>query len=168
MLERDLKLIHLKDEKSYLLDIVKSAAHRADQEKRFSEAILLYNLAEEYDSVISVLNAELGNSLSRPSSSPTSLSESSAYFKSGAESVGMAAKGQQEDVAKVARGILEHYDRSSGKGGRVSRKNRETCEILMRLREALTLYEQSRLDLALEVSFETLLLPSAKSVTRFT
>lgn len=152
MLERDLVLLHLKDEKSYLLDIVKSAAHRADQEKRFSEAILLYNLAEEYDSVISVLNVELGNSLSKPSSSTNSSSESNSYFKESSESVGMAARGGQEDVAKVARGILEHYDRSSGKGGRVSRKNRETCESLMRLREALTLYEQGRLELALEVN----------------
>lgn len=150
MLERDLKLIHLKDEKSYLLGIVKAAAHRADQEKRFSEAILLYNLAEEYDAVISVLNVELGNSLSRPSSASAG-SEAAAYFRAGGESVAMAAG--QEDVAKIARSILEHYDRSSGIGGRVSRKNRETCEVLMRLKEAMTLYEENRLDHALEVSF---------------
>lgn len=36
-------------------------------------------------------------------------------------------------------------------GGRVSRKKRETCEILMRLKEAMTLYEQGRLDHALQV-----------------
>lgn len=146
MLERDLVLLHLKDEKSYLLDIVKSAAHRADQEKRFSEAILLYNLAEEYDSVISVLNVELGNSLSRPSNTSSSNQD---YYQSSGESIGMAV---QDDVAKVARGILEHYDRSSGKGGRVGRKNRETCESLLRLREALTMYEQGNLEGSLEVS----------------
>lgn len=146
-IERDLKLIHLKDERSYLLGIVKAAAQRADQEKRFSEAILLYNLAEEYDSVISVLNVELGNSLSRPSTG-TSTAEASAYFAKG-ETVGLAAG--QEDVAKVARSILEHFDRSSGMSGRVSRKNRETCEILMRLKEAMTLYEQNRLEQALQV-----------------
>lgn len=147
-IERDLKLIHLKDEKSYLRGIVKTAAHRADQEKRFSEAVLLYNIAEEYDSVISVLNVELGNSLSRPSSTGTGGSEAEAYFSKG-ETVSIAAG--QEDVAKVARSILEHYDRSSSMGGRVSRKNRETCEVLMRLKEAMTQYEQGRLDQALQV-----------------
>lgn len=148
-IERDLKLIHLKDEKLYLSGIVKTAAHRADQEKRFSEAILLYNIAEEYDSVISVLNVELGNSLSRPSATASGNAESGSYFANGG-TVGIAAG--QEDVAKVARTILEHYDRSSSMGGRVSRKNRETCEILMRLKEAMTLYEQGRLDHALQVS----------------
>lgn len=130
-----------------MLGIVKTAARRADQEKRFSEAILLYNLAEEYDSVISVLNGELGASLSRPSTATGSV-ESDAYFAKG-ETVGLAAG--QDDVAKIARSILEHYDRSSGMGGRVSRKNRETCEVLLRLKEAMSLYEQNRLDQALQV-----------------
>lgn len=149
MLERDLKLIHLKDEPSYLLGIVKAAAQRADQEKRFSEAILLFNLAEEYDSVISVLNVELGHSLSRPSGTSIAAQDAAkAYFANGTVSLAVA----QEDVTQIARGILEHYDRSSGIGGRVSRKNRETCEVLLRLKEAMVLYEQNQLERALAVS----------------
>ncbi|ORY89113.1 NIC-domain-containing protein [Leucosporidium creatinivorum] len=155
-IERDLKLIHLKDEKLYLSGIVKTAAHRADQEKRFNEAILLYNIAEEYDSVISVLNVELGNSLSRPSATASGNAESGSYFANGG-TVGIAAG--QEDVAQVARTILEHYDRSSSMGGRVSRKNRETCEILMRLKEAMTLYEQGRLDHALQAIEDVNIIP---------
>ncbi|KAM0790861.1 hypothetical protein ACM66B_004702 [Microbotryomycetes sp. NB124-2] len=160
-IERDLKLVHLKDERSYLLDIVKAAAQRADQEKRFSEAILLYNLAEDYDSVIAVLNVELGVSLSKPSTSTTTnagsgTTEASAYFSKG-ETIGLAAG--QDDVAKVARSILEHYDRSSGMSGRVSRKNRETCEVLLRLKEAMTLYEQNKLDSALQTIEDVNIIP---------
>ncbi|KAK4050856.1 nuclear pore complex subunit [Microbotryomycetes sp. JL201] len=151
-IERDLKLVHLKDERSYLLGIVKAAAQRADQEKRFSEAILLYNLAEEYDSVIAVLNAELGVSLSKPSMNAAE-STDQAYFSKG-ETVGLAAG--QDDIAKVARSILEHYDRSSGMSGRVSRKNRETCEVLLRLKEAMVSYEQNKLDSALQASAKTI------------
>ncbi|BGP18714.1 hypothetical protein JCM10213_009192 [Rhodosporidiobolus nylandii] len=152
-IERDLKLLHLPDSRSYLLSIVKSAAARADMEQRFSEAILLYNLAEEYDAVISVLNVELGNSLSRPSSIPA------AHSAANAAKVGLAAAAAQEDVVAVARSILEHYDRSAGMGGRVSRKRRETCETLMRLKEGMRAYEQGEWEKALELIASTSLLP---------
>ncbi|KWU41638.1 NIC-domain-containing protein [Rhodotorula sp. JG-1b] len=152
-IERDLKLLHLADSRTYLLDIVKSAAERADVEQRFSEAILLYNLAEEYDAVIAVLNVELGNSLSRPAAS--SSSTGSRNFP--AQTIGMAAG--QEDVAQVARSILEHYDRSASMGGKVSRKRRETCETLMRLKEALSAYENGQLGQALQAIESTNLIP---------
>ncbi|GAA6041370.1 hypothetical protein JCM8097_007689 [Rhodosporidiobolus ruineniae] len=157
-IERDLKLLHLPDSRAYLLSIVKAAASRADLEQRFSEAILLYNLAEEYDAVIAVLNVELGNSLSRPSASsaaPTSAAN--------AARVGLAAAAAQEDVVAVARSILEHYDRSAGMGGKVSRKRRETCETLMRLKEAMGLYERGELEAALATIESTSLLPLSPS-----
>ncbi|KAM0753758.1 NIC-domain-containing protein [Meredithblackwellia eburnea MCA 4105] len=148
MLERDLKLMMLDGEQSYLLGIVKAAAQRADQEKRFSEAILLYNLAEEYDSVISVLNVELGNSLSLPSTSASggaaAAPSAGGYFKNGTGSVSLAAG--QEDVAKIARSILEHYGRS---GNKMTKRNWQTCEVLLRLKEAMVLYEQGNLELSL-------------------
>ncbi|GAA5972866.1 hypothetical protein JCM21900_003328 [Sporobolomyces salmonicolor] len=161
-IERDLKLLHLPDSRSYLLGIVKSAAQRADSEQRFSEAILLYNLAEEYDAVIAVLNVELGNSLSKPSTSIAGRvggsADGNAYFRDeGKGTVGMAAG--QEDVAMVARSILEHYDRSAGMGGKVSRKRKETCEVLMRLKEAMGAYEQGKLEQALQTIESTSLIP---------
>ncbi|GAA5894119.1 hypothetical protein JCM6882_007988 [Rhodosporidiobolus microsporus] len=153
-IERDLKLLHLPDSRAYLLDIVKAAASRADLEQRFSEAILLYNLAEEYDAVISVLNVELGNSLSRPS---TSSAPSTSVANAG--KVGLAAAAAQEDVVAVAKSILEHYDRSAGMGGKVSRKRRETCECLMRLKEAMGMFERGELEAALATIESTSLLP---------
>lgn len=144
MLELDLKLIKLKDEKSYLHGIVKSAAKRADQEKRFSEAILLYNIAEEYDAVISVLNVELGASLSKPSLPTTSFGTE----KKGVH-LGMAVG--MEDIVGVTRAILEHYDKLAGINSRVGRKNRECCEMLLRLKECLGLYEEGKLEQALMV-----------------
>ncbi|GAA5917547.1 hypothetical protein JCM8208_005072 [Rhodotorula glutinis] len=154
-IERDLKLLHLADSRAYLLGIVKSAAERADLEQRFSEAILLYNLAEEYDAVIAVLNVELGNALSKPAGAP---SASTAGLPEGFKgTVGMAAG--QEDVALVAKSILEHYDRAAGMGGKVSRRRRETCEVLMRLKEALSLYESGKLEQALQTIESTNLIP---------
>ncbi|SCV71462.1 BQ2448_3050 [Microbotryum intermedium] len=163
LIERDLKLIHLKDERSYLLEIVKSAATRADQEKRFSEAILLYNLADEWDSVIAVLNAELGQSLTKPSINVKGVDGSSRggheeYFAKSNATVGLAAG--QEDIAQIARSILQHYDRQSGgAGGRISRKNRDTCHVLLRLKEAMTLNEQGQFEKALQTIQDVNLVP---------
>ncbi|BGP26679.1 nuclear pore complex protein Nup93 [Rhodotorula toruloides] len=158
-IERELKLLHLADSRAYLLGIVKSAAERADLEQRFSEAILLYNLAEEYDAVIAVLNVELGNSLSKPSVPGHGAGQSRGGFFADASkgTVGMAAG--QEDVAQVARSILEHYDRSAGMGGKVSRRRRETCEVLMRLKDAMGVYEQGKLEQALQTIESTNLIP---------
>lgn len=153
-IEKDLKLLQLPDSKTYLLSIVKSAAERANSEQRFSEAILLYNLAEEYDSVIVVLCHELSNSLSKPSSSLTSKTGASLdgnqYFREGQQTMGGMTSGSQE-ITEVAKSILEHYDKSSQMSSRVSRKNRETCLVLMRLKEGMRYYEQSHYEQALQV-----------------
>lgn len=142
-IERDLDLIHLKNDKEYLSSIVKVAAQRADQEKRFADTILLYNLAEEYDSVIQVLNVALGASLSQPSSGTA---------KEGEQAGQSVSFGMADDLVSSARGILDHYDRSSKVLHRISKKARETCRILLRLKEAFTLYEQqNRLEDSLEI-----------------
>ncbi|GAA5938812.1 linker nucleoporin NIC96 [Sporobolomyces koalae] len=170
-IEKDLKLLHLPDARTYLLSIVKSAAQRADTEQRFSEAVLLYNLAEEYDAVIAVLNLELSNSLSKPSGSIVNETggslDGNAYFgtRGGGDSsrgtIGMTAAmgGAGQDVTQIAKSILEHYDRSTSMSSRVGRKRRETCQVLMRLKEAMIAYEQSKFEQALQTIESTSLLP---------
>lgn len=140
-IERDLKLIHLKDEKDYLLSIVKVAAQRADQEKRFADTVLLYNLAEEYDAVVRVLITALGASLSQPSSSS----------RESIQAHDSITFGMQEDLVASVRSILDHYDRSAIILHRISKKARDTCNTLLRLKEMFNLYEQNRLENALTI-----------------
>lgn len=153
MLEQDLRLINIKDEKTYLNSIVKEAALRADQEKRFSDSILLYNLAEEYDAVVLVLVGELGRSLAKPSSTPSNSTgagaDDSMMTEAGEGSIGASVG--REDIISVTKSILNHYDRMASIGSQVSRKNRESCEILLRLKEGLTLYQEGKLEMALMV-----------------
>ena len=153
--EQDLKLLHLRNEKEYLQNIVKAAAQRADQEKRFADTILLYNLAEEYDSVVQVLNAALGASLSKPGATAAESAQAQA-----SKSFGMV-----DDVASSARSILEHYDRSAMILHRISRKSRETCRMLLQLRDAFTLQEQNRLQEALDKVEELHLIPLRSDLT---
>lgn len=138
-IERDIKLAHIPDERSYLLSIVKVAAARSTTQQRLSDTIILYNLAEEYDAVVAVLNKALGASLSQPSS---------AASDAGARSVGFGA---EEDLGPTARGILEHYQRDFSKWDKVGQRNRETCKVLLRLKEVFEAYQQGKLEKALEV-----------------
>lgn len=148
-IEKDLKLIHLRNDKDYLQGIVKAAAQRADQEKRFADTILLYNLAEEYDAVVQVLNAALGASLSSPNATAAESAQAQA-----SQSFGMV-----DDVVSSARSILEHYDRSAVMLHRISKKARETCKMLLQLKDAFTLQQQNRLQEALERIEELSIIP---------
>jgi nuclear pore complex protein Nup93 len=140
-IERDLKLIRLKDEKDYLLSIVKVAAQRADQEKRFADTVLLYNLAEEYESVVRVLIAALGASLSQPSSSS----------RESAQAHDSITFGMQDDLVSSVKSILEHYERSAVILHRISKKARDTCNTLLKLKQVFNLYEENRLENALSI-----------------
>lgn len=147
MLERDLKLIGLEhDAHSYLLNIVREAARRADDADRFSEALVLYNLAEDYDAVVGVLNAELGAALSRPSLSAAD----DAGDDSAATSTMGLASASRENVVATAQNILAHYDRSMAVHGRVKRATRETCETLLVLTSAVRAYERGLFARALD------------------
>lgn len=149
-IEKDLKLIHLRNEREYLFSIVKTAAQRADQEKRFADTVLLYNLAEEYDAVIQVLNTALGASLSQPSAGQSA---------EGAEAGRSSSFGMADDLVSSAKAILEHYDRSAQILHRISKKSKETCGVLLRLKEAISLYEQSKLDDALTIIEQLSIVP---------
>jgi nuclear pore complex protein Nup93 len=64
-----------------------------------------------------------------------------------------------DDLVTSARGILDHYDRSAIVLHRISKKARETCNILLRLKEAFALQEQNRLEDALNVIEQLNIIP---------
>lgn len=146
-IEKDIKLAHIPDERSYLLGIVKVAAARTSSQQRLSDAIILYNLAEDYDTVIAVLNKALGSSLSQPTSKDSA--------KGGSVDFGASS-----DVGSMARGILEHYQNDVVKWNRVGEKNRETCEVLLTLKEAFMLFQAGQYEQSLEVSLPCSFEPS--------
>jgi len=140
MIERDLSLIKLSNHREYLETIVKQAAERAFRERRLRDAIRLFNIAEEYDRVIAVINMELGSSLFQPGSKP-----GSSRMDEEMEGTGVGLKGAtvsltaSEDIVAVANNVLAHYDRTSTISSRITRKNRDTCALLLRLKTVLDL-----------------------------
>jgi hypothetical protein len=127
------------------LTIVKAAAARSSTQQKLTDAIILYNLAEDYDTVIAVLNRAVGSSLAQPSASTPSGTAAGTE----ARSVGF---GGEQDIGSLTQGIIDHYQSDASKWGKVSERNRETCLVLLRFKEAFALYEAGRLEQALEVS----------------
>lgn len=121
------------DPKSWIKSIVASVVTSADSNVSFNDIILLYNIAENYDSVIATLNSELGSSLSQPSQPNVQLSTTTA----------------SQDVLTTAKSVLEHYEAN---GIRLNKNARETLQKLIKLKDAFGMYESGRLDDALVVS----------------
>ena len=96
-------------------------------ETRFNDSILLYNIVEDYNGVLAVLNNELGMSLLQSS---------------------MAGTTSTQDVLSIAKSILEHYARD---GVRLDPKKRETAQALIKLKESFSFFENNRWDDALVV-----------------
>jgi nuclear pore complex protein Nup93 len=129
---------------------VRTAAVRAEHEKRFQQAVMLYNLAEEYDAVLAVVSAELAASLSRGAArTGVRTSPSTPFYRAESDP---RDSSDQEDVGSTARAVLQHYTSNSRIAMRVSAKSRQTCEMLLHLREGIQLHEAGKLEQALAVS----------------
>lgn len=167
MIERDLSLIKLFNQREYLETIVKQAAERAFRERRLRDAIRLFNIAEEYDRVIAVINIELGASLFQPGSKPAST-----RMDEDMDGSRLAAKGAtvsltaSEDIVAVANNVLAHYDRTTTISSRITRKNRDTCALLLRLKTVLGLHEQGKNEQAMAMLDSIDLLPPGNDLVQ--
>ncbi|PLW33624.1 hypothetical protein PCANC_23913 [Puccinia coronata f. sp. avenae] len=167
MIERDLSLIKLSNHREYLETIVKQAAERAFRERRLRDAIRLFNIAEEYDRVIAVINIELASSLFQPGSK-----QASSRINNDMNGSGVGPKGAtvsltaSEDIFAVANNVLAHYDRTSTISSRITRKNRNTCALLLRLKTVLDLHEQGKNEQALTMLDSIDVLPTGNDLVQ--
>ncbi|PLW14842.1 hypothetical protein PCASD_15821 [Puccinia coronata f. sp. avenae] len=167
MIERDLSLIKLSNHREYLETIVKQAAERAFRERRLRDAICLFNIAEEYNWVIAVINIELASSLFQPGSKQASSRTNDDMNGSGAGPKGATVSlAASEDIVAVANNVLAHYDRTSTISSRITRKNRDTCALLLRLKTVVDLHEQGKNEQALTMLDSIDLLPTGNDLVQ--
>ncbi|SAM84527.1 related to NIC96-nuclear pore protein [Ustilago bromivora] len=131
LIERNLPLIKIKNEREFLSTIVQVAATQCDLAHRTESAILLYNLAGQHDTVVAVLNKELGARLTDPSSA--------AEYKSTGLSSG-ASFSAASNLVTLATAILDTYEKQFGYSG----KNRDTCRRLLELKKAVGLHSDGQ------------------------
>ncbi|KAE8233911.1 hypothetical protein CF326_g1051 [Tilletia indica] len=149
-LERSLPLLKLQNQPSFLRDIVHQAAEASEANFQIRAAILLYNLAEDYDKVLAVLNKELGATLM----DPVDLSGPSAAPASRG-AVGQIAASQiladgAGSTTGMARDILKNYEGTAHISKNLSVRNRQTCRTLLGLKEFIDLYVARDYEKALE------------------
>lgn len=131
LIERSLPLIKIKNEREFLSTIVQVAATQCDMAHRTESAILLHNLAGQHDTVVAVLNKELGARLTEPSSATE--------WKSAELSSG-ASFSAASNLVTLATAILDAYEKQFGYSG----KNRDTCRRLLELKKAVGLHSDGQ------------------------
>lgn len=140
-IEERMQLISLPNEEQYLRAITEQAAIKADEDGRTADAILLYQLSEEYDTVVSIINKSLGEAISvvelgRPMSS---LPEGLPLMISATE-----------DPAQLARNMMKVYSDNPAILSKVSRRSRETCTILLQIVNAREAFSRKDWDACLK------------------
>lgn len=113
VIEQRKSLILLSNEDEFLTKITGQAAVRADEEGRFQESILLYQLSKEYNSVIIIVNKLMGELLN--------VTE---YDK---------ILSKDEEIINVANNLSMIYNLNQEISSKIELKNKETCSNLLKL-----------------------------------
>nr|ODN86462.1 nuclear pore complex protein Nup93 [Cryptococcus depauperatus CBS 7841] len=162
VVEKDLKLLKLDDEKDYLRQVVLAAAERSFVDASLADSIELFHLAGAYDKVIETVNRTLGHSLGQ-SSHPSLPTDAAQVGLSG-------AFGGAHDLYELAQKVHAVYEKDWRKKNSVESKNWHTLETLLTLKLGMSQFAADRPDLALETFKRTDLLPldhDATTVMRY-
>ncbi|QGN18422.1 nucleoporin NIC96 [Kluyveromyces marxianus] len=118
IVEERQSLLQLQDQKDFLYKITEQAARRADEEGRVQDSLLLYQLSEEYDIVMSIVNKLLGELLST-----TEINQ---------PLFGLDDNNETNPVL-IAKRLIEVYINNIEISKKVQQKNKETCITLLKL-----------------------------------
>ncbi|KAJ1732278.1 nuclear pore complex subunit [Coemansia sp. Benny D160-2] len=134
-LEHYLPLLGISTPEQFAQTIVRKLADRSRDEGRLADAVLLYNLAERYNTVLNVLCRQLGEAL----------------YQTGIEAV--------SEVEGVARAVLEHYQQREHIARVLDERAVSTCSTLLAVTEFVASHSRGAYEEALELIASTQLLP---------
>lgn len=132
-IEELMPLIHLENLSEYLRAITEQAAIKAEEDGRISDAVLLYQLSEEFDTVVNIVNKSLGEMLAvQPLGQ--------AISQGLGENTMPLVLSTTENPAQLARHVMEIYQSNISIFNKVKPRNRETCMTLLQICDARDLY----------------------------
>ena len=139
-IEERLQILSLPDQHAYLRTITVEAASVADDNGRITDAVLLYQLADDYDNVINVVNRALSEAIAvdigqeEPSMQimkPRTEPQSSGQQDSSLSLLSV------DDPMILAKRIMQIYQSNTNQYmANIKDVNRQTCGTLVRLMEA--------------------------------
>ncbi|SMN19100.1 similar to Saccharomyces cerevisiae YFR002W NIC96 Component of the nuclear pore complex, required for nuclear pore formation [Maudiozyma saulgeensis] len=118
VIEERLPLLHLRDESEFLRVITEQAARKADEDGRVHDSLLLYQLSEEYDIVLSIVNNLLGDILSNADLTQPLLQTSD---------------NSETNPILLARKLITTYVDNLEISKKISNKNSDTCLFLLKM-----------------------------------
>ncbi|KAJ2899224.1 nuclear pore complex subunit [Coemansia aciculifera] len=151
MLERFLPLLGMTSEQ-FSQTIIRRLADRSRDEGRLQDTVMLYNLGERYNTVLTVLCKQLGEVLYQRSTSTASNSSSNALNMDSA-SAGL------EDVEGVARAVLNHYRQREHIARVLDDRAVSACSTLLAVIDFSNCHQRGAYEEALEIIESTNLLP---------
>ena len=125
VIEERQPLLHMNNEKEFLHKITEQAAHKADEDGRVYDGLLLYQLSEEYDVVISIVNDLVGDLLSN-----TDLEQPLVSIEDNSET----------NPILIADKLVDMYLNNLEISKQVHTRNKETSLLLLRIAESRRSY----------------------------
>ncbi|KAJ1822828.1 nuclear pore complex subunit [Coemansia sp. RSA 2599] len=158
-LERYLPLLGISSHEQLSQTIIRRLADRSRDEGRLADTVLLYNLGERYNTVLTVLCKQLGEILyiygSNAGGGP-SIGVSSDFAADNAMGL--------DDVEGVARAVLAHYKQREHIAQALDVRAVNTCSALLTVMDFLALHRKGAYENALQVIETTQLLPLGEMV----
>ncbi len=165
-IEERLQILSLADQQAYLTTITVEAASVADDNGRITDAVLLYQLAEDYDNVITIINRSLSEAVA------VDIGQEQAplqIFKPRTDGVSLQRQDSSlsllsvDDPMILARRVIGLYEKNTNQYlSKIKEVNRQTCGILLRMMEAKKKVAAREWAAAIDVGR---LLPSLRSST---
>lgn len=143
-----MRLIKLTDQREYLRTITEQAAVQADDDGRANDAVLLYHLAEDYDTVLQIVNKNLSDYIASEEA-PTRYQDLTATNGLLNSSLSLTSV---EDPVQLAQNMLKMYGANVSVYTKIELRNREACGVLLRIAEAKKLFANGDWEACLVVS----------------
>ncbi|ORX58562.1 NIC-domain-containing protein [Piromyces finnis] len=135
-------LIHIGDHRHFIKYLVKPTARSCESEGRLADAVYLYNLSENYETVVDILNKQLSDALASHQYSLT-----------------------QDHPVILAQNIMQNYVKQSSNFGSLESKQK-TCAILIKLTRFMDAYQRNSLAEALNIMKELDIIPLEGDMTK--
>ena len=147
-----MKLIKLDDQREYLRTITEQAAGQANDDGRASDAVLLYHLAEDFETVIEIINKNLSDSIA---SEDVTLGFSHQAGTSALPSAGSSLT-SVDDPVQLAKRMRSMYANNAAMYSKISARSREAADVLLSIADAKMRYQEGKWESCLQVSIFSL------------
>ena len=150
--EKRMKLIKIADQQEFLRTITEQAAAQADDDGRVSDAVLLYHLAEDYNTVVQVLNRSISDWIA--SEDPMQFNAHPNQFQ---HDNSIQSIMELDDPADLGKHMVHLYMSAVNMYRQISPRNREALVVLLTIAEAKKMYLNHEYDACLSVSCRSLM-----------